>query len=420
MSEKIEEQSSEYAEDEGINLLDYLIVLAKRKKLIITLTLSVALISGIISLLSSVSFYEATTSILPPQSSQPGFASQIISRLGLESLGGRTVGTHWNQRLLVEIIKSKTVTNRLIERFNLKKRYTAEGEKEKVYKLFWENVYIEPSFDNTGRFRLNRGPNSPLIRISVVDQNPEKAAEIANAIVEELKNFVNNIAISEASQRRLFFEEHLRQAHEALLKSEEDIKTFQEKTGIFRVEAQTGMTIQKIASLQGQITAKEIELQVMKSYSTTGNPDVQRVEETIKALKKELSKLEANENYSKDMIIPSGTIPALGLEYTRIYRQLKFNETLYEIMVKQYEAAKIDEAKDATIIQVIDRAVPPEKPNKTRTWGGRKALGVTFLIFVFSCFLAFFFEYRERASQDKGSNERIETLKRYLSFKKYK
>jgi len=156
-----------------------------------------------------------------------------------------------------------------------------------------------------------------------------------------------------------------------------------------KVDAQTTLTIEKIAGLQAQVTAKEIELEVMRSYSTASNPDFQRVEETIKVLKNELAKLGANNNYGKNITIPTGTMPSLGLEYQRKFRELKFNETLYEIMVKQYEMAKIDESKDTVLIQVIDKAIPPDQKNTTRTWGGRKASSTVVFAFLFSCLLAF-------------------------------
>jgi uncharacterized protein involved in exopolysaccharide biosynthesis len=398
-------------EEEGINLLDYLIVLAKRKNLIITITLSVTIISFIVAMLSKVSFYEAETSILPPQEENISIANQFIRDFGVFPV--RRGNVYNQQELLVEIIKSRTFTDRIIERFKLKELYRAK-DLEATRKKFFNNLTIQPDFTDKSRVSLLKGPQSPLMRIFVRNQDPEKAASIANAIVEELKSFIRNFAITEASQRRLFFEEQLKQTREALIKAEDDIKTFQEKTGLLKVDTQTSITIEKIAGLQAQITAKEVELQVMRSYSTSSNPDFQRVEETIKVLKSELAKLGANTNIGKNLIIPTGTIPSLGLEYQRKFRELKFNETLNEILVKQYELAKIDESKDAFLIQVIDKAVPPEKKKTTRTWGGSKALSTTVFAFLFSCFLAFFMEYREKAPK----NERLATLKGYLSFRK--
>lgn len=409
MSEGSREQRLEEEEEDGINLLDYLIVLAKRKKLILSITLSVAVITFFLTIFKTT-FYQAQISILPPEQQDTRLANQFMREFGVfPSTGNNVIG---KQEILVAIIKSRTFTDRIIERFQLKGSYGAE-DMEEARTRFSEHINIEPDFTNKSPLGF-RGGQSPLMKIFVRDQSSERAGNIANAMVEELQRFVNNIAISEASQRRLFFEEQLKQVKEALMKSEEDIKMFQQKTGLLQVESQTAMAIEKIAALQAQITSKEVELQVMKSYSTAGNPDYQRVEDTINVLKKELAKLEANQSSGKNPFILSGTIPALGLDYKRKFRELKFNETLYEIMAKQYEAAKIDESKDAVLIQIIDKAIPPEKETTVRKFGRKKALIATFSAFLFSCLLALFMEYREKAPK----NERFAILKGYLSFRK--
>jgi len=409
MSEEVKEQLTEDEEEVGINLFDYLIILAKRKKLILSITLSVAVITLFLTLFKTT-FYQAEISILPPEQQDTRLANQFMREFGVFPATGNNAIS--KQELLVEIIKSRTFTDRIIERFQLKGAYGAE-DMEEARTRFSEHINIEPDFTNKSPLGF-RGGQSPLMKVFVRDQNSERAVNIANAMVEELQRFVNNIAISEASQRRLFFEEQLKQVKEGLIKSEEDIKMFQQKTGLFQVESQTSMVIQKVANLQAQITAKEVELEVMKSYSTGNNPDLQRIDETIKVLKKELAKIEANEGNGRDLSISSSAIPSRGLEYKRKYRDLKFNETLYEIMIKQYEAAKMDESKDAVLIQVIDKAIPPEKETTVRKFGRKKALIVTFSAFLFSCLLALFMEYRESAPR----SEKMETLMSYLSFRK--
>ncbi len=406
-----EETEEEQHEEEGIKLLDYLIILAKRKNLIITITLLVAIITFTIAILSKVSFYEAVTTILPPQGESRGLANQFMRDFGLMP---QVSGADYSrQDLLVEIFKSRTFRDRIIERFNLESYY-GKKEPEKITKAFFKDVWIEPDFSDEKRSNLLGKRESPLIKIKVMNQNAQKAADIANGIVEELKIFINNLAITEASKKRLFFEEQLKHAQEDLMKSEDDMKVFQQNTGLLSAETQTEMSIKKIADLQAQITAKEIELQVMRSYTTASNPDLQNVEEIIKALNKELAKLQASDRHGKDLIIPTGTMPSLGLDYKRKFRQLKFDETLYDILVKQYEMAKVEEARDPIVIQVIDKAIPPKKRNSTRTWGMRRALSTTVFAFLFSCFLAFFIEFRERATK----NERFETFKEYLSFRR--
>jgi capsule polysaccharide export protein KpsE/RkpR len=409
----MEEDIKEKETHESLTLFDYFIILMKRKVLILSITLSVALITYIFTLLFPAYFYIAETSLLPPQK-QISVTNQFMSELGFPP---RMIQNVQNaQDLLVEIIKSRTLTDRIIKRFDLVNYYGLK-DVETARKRLLKNITIEPDFTDIKRLLPNTR-RSPLTRIYALDFNAQRAADLANAVVDELKKFVTNIAISEASQRRLFFEEQLEKTSKALIKSEEEIRKFQEKTGILAVETQTKMVIEKIANLKAQIISKEVELEVMKSYSTVTNPDFQKVNETIKGLKKELAKLEAKEGTSKDLIIPSGTIPALGLEYNRLYRQLKYDETLYEILTKQYEIAKIDESKDAAMIQVIDKAVPPEKQYKVRTFGRKKALAYTLLAFFFSIFLALSLELYERSSQNEKYKERIETLKKYLYFRK--
>lgn len=412
MDTNLNNKPEEEQKEDEIHLLDYLIVLAKRKKLILKITLSVFIVSSIAAFLSQVSFYEVETSILPPRGENRGFANQLMRDMGF--LPQLASGASFNnQEILVEIFKSRTFSDRIMNRFNLKGFYE-DKDSDHPKKAFFKDIWIEPDFTEKKRTSLLREKESPLIKIHVKNQDAKMAADIANGIVEELQLFINNLAITEASKRRLFFEEQLKQTKEDLFRAEEAMRDFQEKTGVFKVEAQAGAVLEGIAKLRAQIAAKEVELSVMRSYSTPNNPDLQKVTETIKGLRAELAKLEQKGGNNPDPLMPTGRMASVGTDYTRKFRDLKFNETLYEIMVKQYEMAKIDESKDSFLIQVIDKAVPPEKKSRTRTWGGKKAMTTTVLAFLFSCVLAFFMEYRERDTK----NERLEILKGYLSFRK--
>ncbi|MBM4137824.1 MAG: hypothetical protein FJ241_13505 [Nitrospira sp.] len=192
---------------------------------------------------------------------------------------------------------------------------------------------------------------------------------------------------------------------------------FQEKTGALQIDEQAKAAIEGIANLRAQIAAKEVELKVMKTYSTPNNPDLQKAEEALRGMKVELSKLEVKGgSRAPDPLMPTGRMPAVGTEYIRKLREVKFNETLYELLLNQYELARLDEAKDAAIIQVIDKAVPPEKKAKPK-----RALMVvlaTFMGFFCSIFVAFFMEYKERESSNPENRERFETLKRYIRFRR--
>jgi capsule polysaccharide export protein KpsE/RkpR len=252
-----------------------------------------------------------------------------------------------------------------------------------------------------------------LIRFE--DRDPKKAAQIANAFVEELKNVNKGLAVSEASQRRLFFEEQLQDAKASLTKAEEDMKAFQEKTGVLHAEEQAKTVIESIAQLRAQIAAKEVELRVLKTYTTQNNPDLYRAEEGLKAMRAELAKLETKGGNGHNPLMSTARMASVGAEYLRKLRELKFNETLYELLLKQYELAKLDESRDATVIQVVDKAEPPEKRYKPKR---RLMVTVATVSALFlSIFIVFFMEFIDKSSTQPENQARIDTLKKYLNFK---
>ncbi len=208
---------------------------------------------------------------------------------------------------------------------------------------------------------------------------------MANAFVEELKSLAGGLAISEAGQRRMFFEEQIRHTKESLSRAEEEVKGFQQRTGAFQIDAQAKAIIEGIANLRARIAAKEVEAKVLRSFATAQNPDLQRIEEEVRALRVELEKIESGKGRGFDPLMSSERVPAMGMEYLRKLRQLKYNETLYELLVKQYELAKLDEARDAVVIQVIDRAVPPERksrPKRALIVLMTMATGFTLMLFI--------------------------------------
>lgn len=210
--------------------------------------------------------------------------------------------------------------------------------------------------------------------------------------------------------------EQLKDAKESLIKAEESMRGFQERTGAIKIDEQAKAVIEGIAQLRAQIAAKEVGLKVMRTYATPQNPDLQRTEEELRGLRAELRKLEARgSDHNPDPLMPTGRIPGVGTEYIRKLRDFKYNEALYEILLKQFEAAKLDEAKDAAMIQVIEKAIPPEKRAKPK----RKQMVMIAMVtgFFFSIFAAFFMEYIEKSSKGPDNKERFETLKRYANFR---
>jgi uncharacterized protein involved in exopolysaccharide biosynthesis len=336
-----------------IDLVELYRALYRRRRLILGITAACAVVAAVISFLLPV-FYKAESRILPPQDKGSNLAAQMMGQAGgLVALVGGAAGLKSPGELYVEMLKSRTVLDRMVDRFGLMKTYKAK--------------YREDARNNLrGFLTVREERKSGVIILTVEDKDPGRAAEMANAFVEELKSLAGGLAISEAGQRRMFFEEQIRHTKESLARSEEEIKGFQQRTGMFQVDAQARAIIEGIANLRARIAAKEVEARVLRSFATAQNPDLQRTEEEIRALRVELEKIETAKSQGFDPLMPSKRVPELGTEYLRRLRQLKYNETLYELLAKQYELAKLDEARDAVVIQVIDRAVPPERKSRPK------------------------------------------------------
>lgn len=390
----------QWEDDDEIDLIDLATVLAKRKRLIVGMAVGAALVTAVISLIMTP-VYRAETKILSPQTSS-SMAAQIMSQLGAASvlLGGAPAMKSQNE-LYIELVKSRPVLDRVLDRFDLMKRYDTDS-REEARKALLENIRARDSI------------KSGIITVGLEDPDPKLAADMANALIEELRALNKGLSISEAAQRRLFFEEQLKDAKESLSRAEDAMKGFQEKSGAVQIDAQASAAIEGISSLRAAIAAKEVQVRVMRTYSTPQNPDILRAVEELRGMREQLEKLEAK-NEDGSVMVPTGNLPSASTEYARRMRDLKFSETLYELLFSQFQAAKLDEARDATLIQVVEKAVPPEKRIRPK----RTLMAVLALIaglFV-SILAAFFMEYRENAAKDPGRREKVAALKRYLSLR---
>ncbi len=397
-------QATSYdVQEDEIHLLDYLIVLAKRKRLILQITLGAAIMAAIISLILPP-IYKAETWILPPQQGSSSMAAQMMGQLGgVAGLAGSALGISTPSDLYVGLLKSRPVLDNMIDKFQLMNVYKAK---------YRENARV----NLLGALKAQGDKKSGIITIGVEDKDPKRASEMANAFVQELKNLTRGLAVTEAAQRRLFFEEQLKETKVSLIRAEDAIKGFQERTGALKIDDQAKVVIEGIANLRAQIVAKEVQLKVMGTYSTPQNPDLQKVEDELKGLKVGLSGLEAKSGSGYDPLMPTGRMPGVGTEYVRKLRDVKLNEAIYELLAKQYEMAKLDEARDATLIQVIAKAAPPEK--KVRPKRAQMVILATITGFFSSIFAVFIMEYKDNAATDPDHRGRIEMFKRYMQFKR--
>lgn len=343
------------AESREADLVDMLRVLRRNARRIGAVTAISAVVALVVCLVFPKS-YRSETRLYPPQDRVEGLAAQMMGQAGglvaLAAGAGASLKTPGD--LYVAIVKSRTVLDRIVDRFDLLKLYGKKFRQDARKKLL-------------ARLTIREDRKSGIIVLAVDDRDPKRAADMANAFAEELKALKSGLAVSEAGQRKAFFDGQLVRAKEALTDAEENIKTFQQRTGLFQVDAQARAIIEGIARLRAGIAAKEIEIGVLRSFATERNPDLQRAEEEARAMRIELSKLETRKGSGFDPIMSSGRVPEIGVEYLRRLRELKYNEVLFELLSKQYELAKLEEAKGSLVIQVIDRAVPPERKHSPKT-----------------------------------------------------
>lgn len=400
------ERSPMAPEDEEISLLAILIVLAKRKSLLIkTVLILVLLTVGIVLLLPNE--YTATTSLLPPQqglSSGSGLLNQLSGLSSLGAMMGSPLSLKNPSDLQVALLKSDTVENALIERFHLMDRYHAKRLSQ-ARKMLENMVSIE------------NGAKDGLIRISVTDRDPNRAAEMANGYVEEFKKFSATLAVTEASQRRLFFEHQLGQAKNQLSDAEEQLKKMEQTTGVLQIDAQTRAVIESVAQLRAQIAAKQVQIQAMSSFATPDNPQLQVAEQELAALQAQQAKLGASSgNNDSGFLVPKGNMQQNQLEYVRRLRDVKYYETIFELLARQYEAAKVDEARQGAEIQVVDRAMVPDhhsSPKRTLI-----VIGAAFLSIFIAMGWALVSEGYERISRNPVENVRLQTLKSLLRLRR--
>lgn len=363
--------ATSHSQADEISLLDILIVLAKHKKLILGLPFLAAVITAAITLLMP-NWYTATAKLLPPQQSQSN-AVAILGQLGALSGGASSaLGLKNPSDIFVAMLKSRTVADAIIERFNLNELYD-EKYLQDTRKSLFKNVDI-----TAGR--------EGVITLEVDDKSPQRAAEMANAYVEELEKLTRKLAVGEAGQRRLFFEQQLKQAKDDLTQAEMQLTKFQVEKKVLNPQGQASLTISAAAGLQAQIAAKEVQIAALRSFATQENPDLLRAQEELGGLRSQLAKVgRSGTSDVGDVLLSMGKAPQEGAEFLRKFRDVKYYETLFELLAKQYEIARIDEAKDATLIQVLDRAVIPER--KSRPKRSLAVLTVFVLVFLVAVLL---------------------------------
>lgn len=385
--------------DEEIGLLEILVVFARHKRLVFAFPFACALIAALISL-ALHNVYTATARILPPQESGSPLASALLGGLNGLSVGsaaGQALGLRNPSDLYVGMLQSRTIADALIRRFGLQK-------------LYGDQTLVDTRRKLAGLSSITADQNG-IISIAVDDQDPNRAAQIANAYVDELAKLTQRVAVTTAGRQRVFLEKQLRKVKDQLSDAEIALRDVQQKTGLISLTEQGKATIQSVAYLEAQIQAKRVQLGAMRTSMTKTNPDYVRAKRELAGLLAQRASVENAKHFGASGVIPSAsTLPERALEYVRKLRDMQYQQTLFELIAKQYEIAKSQEAADSGLIQPLDRAVAPDKKSKPHRMLIVLVTGA--LSGILGILLAFVMEARERALRDPTQAQLLEELRR--------
>jgi uncharacterized protein involved in exopolysaccharide biosynthesis len=386
------------------DVLDLALILAARKRTILLASVA-GLVIGVVLVLFVTPTFTAKAVILPPQSDQSS-GSALLGQFGAlasaSGLGG-SLAMKNPVDLYIGILQSQSVTDAMVKRFDIVRRFHP--------KRFSDARRI---IQGSAKFTAEK---DGMISIAVTDPDPRRAAAMANAFVDELYSLNNHLALGGTSQRRLFFEQQLAQEKDKLADAEVALKKTEESTGVIAPSGQTETIIRQVAQLQADITSREVQLAALRTSSTDQNPDVIRVTSELNGLRGQLRDLESGsgKHTPGDISLTTSNVPQAGLEYIRKEREVKYHQFLFDLLARQYEAARIDEAKAAPVIQVVDPALPPDRKSAPfrALWGiVGGALG---FFFSTGWVLGKYVYHRLEADEEQG--RRLELLKQELKLR---
>lgn len=378
-------------EDDEISLLDLLQTVVDNLRLLVLGPLAVGITALAISFVIPP-IYTAKTQFLPPQQQQSAAAGLLASLGSLGGLAGAAAGIKNPADQYIAYMKSNAVRDALIDRFKLMQRYESKL-REDARKALEDKTRIVSGKDG-------------LISVEFDDKDPKFAAEVANDYVQELSTVLGRLAVTEAQQRRLFFEKQLLKAKENLTSSEQALKA----TGISDsvLKSNPATAVAGIAALKAQITAQEVKLGAMRGYLAETAPDFKQAMTELANLRAQLAKQDKDDVTGNGAGNVAGNSAGQG-DYISRYRDFKYHETLFELFAKQYELARVDEAREGAVIQVLDAAQPPERKSKPK-----KAL-IAIIATLASGFALLLFVFVRQALRNAGSDQ--ETAGKLIQLK---
>jgi uncharacterized protein involved in exopolysaccharide biosynthesis len=387
----------EWTDEDEISLLDLLQTVAENLKLLILGPLAVGLAAFGIGFVIPPTF-TAKTTFLPPQAQQSTAASLLQGLGALGGLAGAAAGIKSPSDQTVALLQSRAVQDALIDEFKLMERYD-EKYREDARKELAKNA------------RITSGKKDGLISIEVDDKDPKVAADLANAHLTHLVRLSSRLALTEAQQRRQFFEMQLQDTKAKLTTVENALRAGGVEPGALK--ANPVAAVSALAQAQAQIAAQEVRIGAMRGYLADGAPELRQALTELQALRAQASKLEQSQPM-QDAAGGTGPKGRTG-DYVTRFRDYKYYETLFELFAKQYELARVDEAREGNKIQVVDAATPPERKSKPKqaliAVIATLATGFVLLLFVFVR------QALRNAAQDEETAGKLRSLRRAMGAK---
>src|ERR1035441_4265638 len=340
-------------EEDSIDLIALVQILRRGKRVILGMTLATFTIATVIAFILPP-IYTSTVSFIPPSVSRSNsMATALAGQLSAFGAGGLGGGLKNPGDLYAGILQSRSIASDLVKRFNLMQVYGIKKESQ-ADKVLGANTTV--SVD----------PKSSIVTVSVTDKNAMLAHDIANGYMDALQETDGRLALSDSSQRRLFFGQQLEKEKDNLENAEVEQKKSEEQSGLIAPSGQTESEIRTIADTQAQIALRQVQLAALHQSATEQNPDVIRLESEIDDLRNQLARLQSGSGHGTIAPIPTSKVPELQLDYVRKEREVKYHEALFDMLSKQYEAARLDEAREATVVQVLDPASYPDSKSSPK------------------------------------------------------
>jgi uncharacterized protein involved in exopolysaccharide biosynthesis len=390
--------------DRDDSLLSYIEVIIKYRKMICYVVGTTSILSMIVALVWP-NMYKATARVLPPRVTSSGISALFSNGDdSLTGLAGNLLRSPTPASQYVGIMRSRTVVEALNQKFDLENIYGCKYIEDVAEKLKQRSTIAISKKDQ-------------IIIVSVIDRDPQRAADMANAYIDMLDQINRKLNITQGKRKRLFLESRVKKVHGDLNMAEMELKSFQEKYHLVSIAEQAKVALEGAAEIKGMIIAAETELEVFKQFGTERQIEAVMLKAKIEELHKHLNTIEQGEksetnsyddpgmNKDSNFYIPIDQLPRLGMQLMRLTREAKLLEKLFELLTAQYEMAQIEEAKDVNTIQILDSAIPPERKHSPKIFV--IVFSSMIVSALFAVLLSFILEYYSASKLAEKTNAQI-------------